>query len=81
MKKKDAKIEPYKRDSLFARLDQWDVFAKEYDYIEVTEWHNGEGFDVDISAAPGCRFQITYGQWDALKQLVKQITKREYEKN
>lgn len=34
-------------------LKAYCVFAKEHDFIEVTEWINGEGYDVTISNAGG----------------------------
>jgi hypothetical protein len=36
--------------------------------MEVTEWHNGEGFDVVVSDSQ--RFSLTWGQWQALQALV-----------
>jgi hypothetical protein len=50
MKEKNYEVEQYQRDSLFAELKQW-CFGHgrgERDYIEVNEWANGDGFDVDI---------------------------------
>jgi hypothetical protein len=39
--------------------------------MELTEWYNGEGFDITVSAPGGDqRFSLTWGQWMALKVLV-----------
>lgn len=76
VKKQEEKyrVEQYKRDSLFAELKQWDIgFAKDHDYIEVTEWKNGEGFDVDINETHHQKFQLTWGQYEALKYLISKI--------
>lgn len=52
-------------------------FAKPNDYIEVTEWHNGEGFDVDICTNRGNQnIAFTYGEWKLIKKLVKALDNR-----
>ena len=39
--------------------------------MELTQWYNGEGFDITVSAFGGDqRFSLTWGQWTALKVLV-----------
>ena len=43
-------IETYERKANFAELESWCYIAKPHDFIEVTEWHNGEGFDVCINS-------------------------------
>lgn len=73
---KELKIQESKRTTLFAELKPFDVFAKENDFIEVTEWTNGEGYDVTIEAGPGAHFQITDGQFRALKKLIKTLNKK-----
>ena len=70
-----GKITKHKRRTIFARLNPFCLFAKEHDFIEVTEWKNGEGFDVDINGRKLERFQLTYGEWKALKELVKKLYK------
>ena len=50
--KKEYDISEYERKSLFAELKQWCFgYGSEHDYIEVTEWANGQGFDVDIETS------------------------------
>ena len=54
-------------------LKAYCVFAKEHDFIEVTEWINGEGFDVTISNAGGVinkTLSLTVGEFEALTVLV-----------
>lgn len=66
--------EQYERDSVFATLEQWcKGYGTKHDYIEVTGWYNGEGFDVDIETNQRQRFQLTWGQYEALKHLVEII--------
>lgn len=68
------KIDKYERNSVFAELEQWcKGYGREHDYIEVTEWYNGEGFDVDIETSQRQRFQLTWGQYEALKYLVSKL--------
>ena len=72
----ELKIKESKRTTLFAELKPFDVFAQENDFIEVTEWTNGEGYDVTIEAVHMAHFQITYGQFRALKKLIKTLNKK-----
>ena len=63
--------EKYKREALFAPMVKYDLLAKPDDFIEVTHWYNGEGFDVCITADSGEeRFSLTWGQYEALIALV-----------
>lgn len=58
----------YKRNSRFNHLTQYDHLAKSEDFIEVTEWHNGEGFDVHLSTSAGeQRMSFSWGEYRALK--------------
>jgi hypothetical protein len=70
------KIDQYQRKAAFADLEQFDYLAKENDFIEVTEWANGDGWDVNISANHDDQtFHITHGQFKALKKLIKELEK------
>ena len=60
-------IETYKRKARFAELKPYDPFADKDDFMEVCEWHNGEGFDVTINNRV---FSFTWGQWECLQVLV-----------
>ena len=68
-------MEKYKRQSVFEELKNYDRFAEENDFIEVTLWHNGEGFDVVIDGKLPLNFQITWGCYKALKKMVKKLNK------
>jgi len=67
------KIDKYQRKAIFSLLKEYDYFAEENDFIEITEWNNGEGFDVEISTKNTQRFQLTWGQFKALKKLIKKL--------
>lgn len=61
----------YKRNALFTHLQPHDYFAEQHDYMEVTHWYNGEGFDVQLSAKSGeQRFSLSWGEYNALLKLV-----------
>ena len=48
-----------------------------HDFMEVTEWTNGEGYDVCVNAVGSNQsFSITYGQFKALKKLIKVLDKQ-----
>lgn len=45
-------------------------------FLEVTEWSNGEGYDISISDSQGERYiQLTNGQYKAIKDCIKAIEK------
>jgi hypothetical protein len=50
-------IKQYGRKAVFAELKTFCIFAAEHDFIEVCEWKNGEGFDVEIGRA-SCRERV-----------------------
>lgn len=56
-------------------LKKFDFLADEYDFIEITYWHNGDGFDVEVTGKLQQRFQLTFGQFKAIKKLVKFLDK------
>jgi hypothetical protein len=77
---KEVKI--VKRKSVFVELKDWCTFsmgAEQKDkghFLEVTEWANGEGYDVHTHDGNGERtMQLTYGQFDAIKKCIKAIEK------
>lgn len=60
-------MKEYLRVTKFTELKPYDHLAKDGAFIEVTEWYNGEGFDVAIGDK---QFQLTYGEFEALQALV-----------
>ncbi len=68
-------MDKYNRKAVFSNLKKYDHLADEHDFIEVTDWKNGEGFDVEIVSKLNARFQLTWGQFAAMKKLVKKIEK------
>ena len=66
-------MDKYTKKAVFSNLKKYDFIAGEDDFIEVTEWKNGEGFDVDIVGKLSTRFQLTWGEYTALRKLVKKL--------
>lgn len=66
-------VKRYKLEAAFANLSDFDVTAKEGDFIEASLWHNGEGFDVNLNSSGEQRFCLTWGQFKALKKLIKKL--------
>lgn len=60
-------MEQYKRESRMVNLKNYDHLAKEHDFMELTEWHNGEGFDITMGEK---QFSLTHGEFSALITLV-----------
>ena len=68
-------ITTYKLDAAFSLLQKYDHCAKLNDFIEVALWYNGEGFDVHIKSHNDQSFKLTWGEFKALKKLVKELDK------
>ena len=67
-------ITTYKLDAAFTLLQKFDHCAKPNDFIEVSLWHNGEGFDAHLSSNNNCQsIKLTWGEFKALKKLIKEL--------
>lgn len=66
-------ITTYKLNAAFASLDQFDHFAKPDHFIEVSLWHNGEGFDAHLSTRAEQTIRLSWGEFKALKKLIKEL--------
>jgi hypothetical protein len=55
-----------KRSVMKELTDGW---HKEHDFIEVTEWTNREGWDIQISDTKS--FSLHFTEYAALKKLIK----------
>ena len=77
MKSKTTTMEFKKRNSAFTELKEFCYLSGDNDYMEVTEWSNGEGFDINISDKSGEKtMPMTFGEYDALKKLIKFLNKQ-----
>lgn len=70
---KEVEVNLYNRKSLMVELKDFDYLAEKNDFIEVTEWKNGEGYDIALSDKQ--IISITIGQFDAIKKLIKLFNK------
>lgn len=61
------------RKSVSDNLTKFSIFAKENDFIEVTEWTNGEGVDIliDREQFESSRIAFSYDELEAIDYLVK----------
>ena len=69
------------RKSASTELSQFCAFTAENDFMEVTKWSNGEGYDVYISTKRNgdVNFQLTWGEFDALKSCIKNMEESDSE--
>ena len=66
-----SKIEVNNRRAVFAELKDYCMHSGDHDYMEVTEWSNGEGYDIIIDRKRGIeRFSLTHGEWELLQVLM-----------
>lgn len=65
----------YKLDAAFTYLQKFDGLAKPDAYLEVSLWNNGEGFDAHFSSQGDQSIKLTWGEFKALKKLVKELDK------
>ena len=56
----------YNRKSVSDDLKKYDYLSKDDDFIEITEWVNGEGISITINMNT---FELTFGQLDAINYL------------
>ena len=65
------KIEVSNRRAVFGELKDYCMHSGEHDYMEVTEWSNGEGYDICIDRKSGGeKFSLTHGEADLLQVLI-----------
>jgi len=58
------------RRSINDDLTKYDYLAKKDDFIEVTEWTNGEGYDISLNERV---ISLSNGQLDAINYLIKAL--------
>lgn len=66
-------IARYKLDTAFVSLQKFDHCAKLNSFMEVSVWFNSEGFDVHLSNHVDQSFRMTWGEFKALKKLIKEL--------
>ena len=56
--------------SVSDKLQTYDYLAKDHDFIQITEWANGEGYAIDINEQS---YNFTTGQIEAINYLIKSL--------
>lgn len=66
----------YKRKAIFEELSNYCPLSNKNDFMEITEWGNGEGFDVVISSHWRERqVSLTWGEFELMTKLLSIITR------
>ena len=71
--KEKSEIQSYKKNALFCDLKDFDYMSKEHGYVEITEWHNGEGVDVNVYNYTDRTISLSYGEFKLIKKLIKKL--------
>jgi hypothetical protein len=59
------------RKAIFSSLGPYCIMADDEDFMEVTQWTNGEGVDIHISRNKTFEhFSLTYGEYELLQVLI-----------
>lgn len=67
-------MEIKQRKTIFDDLKKYCILADEHDCIEVTEWTNGEGYDVTIcKKGDTVNLSFSHGELEAINFLTKAI--------
>lgn len=62
------------RKSVNSPLKNYDYLCKDDDFIEITEWSNGEGYDILIETKSNTKFYcLTHGELEAINHLTKSL--------
>jgi len=70
-------IKKYKRDSIFADLGDFCHLSAKDAYIEITEWSNGDGYDIIVNSFQCNTISLTRGEIKAIVKLTKLLNKEE----
>lgn len=65
-------METYTKKSISDNLSKYDIIRskEDGDFIEVTEWKNGEGWDITINERS---LSLTIGELEAINYLTKSL--------
>ncbi len=61
------------RKSIFVEMN--DAWHDKHDFIEVTEWTNGEGWDIQLPN--GNIISLHFTEYEIIKELIKTLDKYE----
>lgn len=63
-------MEISKRKSISDSLSKYDYLSDKDDFIEITEWMNGEGWDICTNKH---QISLTFGELEAIYYLTKSL--------
>lgn len=67
-----TEIERHKVNNVIVTYEE---IGNKNQHVSVTEWHNGEGVDVDVNGET--QMQLTWSQWSALRRAMRKVTEPE----
>ena len=68
-------METYDRKSIFSEIKKYDPTAKEHSFIEITEWNNKDGVDINVNNYSDRMISLTYTEFELIKKMIKQFKK------
>lgn len=72
MAKSKEQLQVNKRDSIIIETKKYCGLAKKDDFIDITEWSNGEGVDITIGNGRSIQMvALTWGQFTGIKKVIK----------
>lgn len=75
-KSKQRQIEVVQRNSVHVNLNDFCTHSKQDHFMEVTEWSNGDGVDINLNSFKNNQFSLSWGEFEALCVLVRRLQKR-----
>jgi len=60
-------------------LKQYCYLSGDNDYVTVTEWANGEGITIELNSDGQQCISLTWGQYDAIKEIINLFDTLNYE--
>lgn len=68
------KVNRYTKRAIFSVIGKHCTFSQPHDFIEVTKWHNEEGYDIEIASnLNNSIMRMTEGQFNLLKKLIRKL--------
>ena len=66
-------LEKYNKKAVYCTLKDYDYLAEEHSYVEITQWNNGEGIDINVYNQSERVISLSYGEFKLIKKLIKKL--------
>jgi hypothetical protein len=68
-------MKKFERKAITDNIKKYTYCGNDDDTITITEWENGEGWDIDFNYVSGYErhFSISYNELDAIQYLIKRL--------